>query len=225
MNMSPLHVLYEDNHCIAVFKPAGLLTQGDRSGDSSLFEQTKAWIKEKYHKPGNVFLGLVHRLDRPVSGVVLFAKTSKCASRLCEAFRLRKIRKEYLAVVEGCIRGQLKDFLRIETPLIWSESGIAIVSYTEVPSKLASLSYRAIKAGKNTTLLEIHLETGRKHQIRAQLSYLGHPIVGDLRYGASTDSRVLPLICKRLTYEHPTKKNSVVIEAPDALFDVNRWLT
>lgn len=178
-----LQVLYEDNHLIAVYKPAGVLVQEDETGDVCLMDEVKEYLKEKYHKPGEAFLGLIHRLDRPVSGIVLFAKTSKGASRLADQFRNHTITKIYHAVVLGkpfFTKGTLVHFLKKDT-----EKNFVSVFEDEVPDSLrAELDYEIVKQGKNATLLKINLKTGRPHQIRAQLSFIGCPIVGDLKYGA-----------------------------------------
>jgi 23S rRNA pseudouridine1911/1915/1917 synthase len=221
---APLRVLFEDNHHIAVFKPARVLTQGDETGDPSLMDLTKAWLKEKYRKPGNVFLGLLHRLDRPVAGVVLFAKTSKGASRLSEQFRTREVSKIYWAVVEGNVgasHGELRHYLRTE------ETGkVTLGSEPYEGAKVARLSYRRLEESGRTTLLEVTLETGRKHQIRAQLAAMGHPIVGDTRYGASrAKGEGIALIAKRLEFRHPIQSETrVTIELPDELHDLRSWL-
>ena len=207
-----LQVLYEDNHLIAVNKPAGVLVQGDRTGDISLLDIVKEYIKKKYQKPGNVFLALLHRLDRPVSGIVLFAKTSKGASRLSQQIRSRTISKIYLARVEGVMhlkKGDLHSFIKkgLKT--------VQIIKKEETGSQSALLSYRTIKKRKDTSLLEIQLHTGRKHQIRAQLSAAGCPIVGDKKYGASytLKDQSIHLFAKSLTFSHPTKKEIITIQA------------
>lgn len=179
--MSIVKVLYEDNHIIAVFKPAGMLTQGDKSGDVSLFDEVKKYLKEKYKKPGNVFLGLVHRLDRPVQGIVLFAKTSKGAARLSEQFRNHEIEKIYHAVVLGKPekdRGALIDYLIKDKIKLKSK----IREYREFAEKQAVLYYEVVKTNGKYSLLNIKLETGKFHQIRAQLSAAGFPILGDVKY-------------------------------------------
>lgn len=211
-----LQVLYEDNHLIGVFKPSGVLTQGDSSGAESLMDVVKAWLKEKHRKPGKVFLGLLHRLDRNVSGVVLFAKTSKGASRLSEQFRSREVRKVYRAWVEGTppAQAELTDYLSAEA--------VPRVEVRSAPApgfKKASLSYRKLAADKNTTQLEIELHTGRKHQIRAQLSHFGHPILGDQKYGATLPSKEggIALVSFRLEFSHPTQPGKrIVVELPCA---------
>ncbi len=191
-------VLYEDNHLIAVFKPAGILTQGDETGDKCLMDEVKEYLKEKYHKPGNVFLGLLHRLDRPVSGIILFAKTSKGASRLSEQIRSHKLIKIYQALVEGCPK-EKKDILINYLKKDKEKNFVEVFDEEEfrpldlVGSKkesnesdlqYAELSYEVIKSNNKTSLIKIILKTGRSHQIRAQLSHLGQPIVGDIKYGS-----------------------------------------
>ncbi len=167
-----LKVLYEDNHLIAVYKPAGILTQGDKSKDVCMMDMVKDYLKEKYHKPYNVFLGLLHRLDRQVSGIVLFAKTSKGASRLSEQFRSRKVEKIYHAVVLG-------------EPKQDREKLVSFLKKNEKENiKRAELFYTVIASNKKYSLLKIKPQTGRFHQIRIQLSSMGFPILGDIRYGA-----------------------------------------
>ena len=189
-----IKILYEDNHIIAVYKPASLLVQpaspktssqggGDKTGDSSLMDEVKEYLKDKYKKPGNVFLGLVHRLDRPVSGIVLFAKTSKGAARLSEQFRNNEISKTYHAVVEGKLdskKGKLVHYLKKD-----EERRIAIISDSlESGYDRSELSYKTILVTSHYSLITVHLITGRFHQIRAQFSHIGHPIVGDKKYRA-----------------------------------------
>jgi 23S rRNA pseudouridine1911/1915/1917 synthase len=174
-------ILYEDNHLIAVYKPAGVLVQADDKGEECLMDQVKKYLKEKYKKPGKVFLGLVHRLDRPVSGIVVFAKTSKGASRLSEQIRNGLMIKKYQALVEGKFKnkfGKLENYLEKD-----EKNLIAKISDSE-HGKKAELEYKVLKSEKSTTLLEIILKTGRFHQIRAQLANVGHPIVGDVKYGS-----------------------------------------
>lgn len=179
--MHTLDVIYEDNHQLVVNKPAGLLTQPSGTAQDSLEAQAKLWIKQRYNKPGNVFLEAVHRIDKPVSGLVLFARTSKALSRLQEAMREKKSKKLYMAMVEGTFEekeGILEHFLI-------HDDHQARVTTSEKEGKLARLHYRVIKTEGNQTLLEIDLETGRYHQIRVQLSAIGHPILGDKRYGST----------------------------------------
>ena len=178
-----LKVLYEDNHLIGVLKPAGVLTQGDKSGDISLMDEVKNYLKEKYKKPGNVFLGLLHRLDRNVSGIVLFAKTSKGASRLSEQFRERTIEKIYHAVVmrkPKQKKGDLINYLKKD-----ERKNKALVSVNEKPGfGKAELYFEVVFSNDKYSLLKIKLKTGKPHQIRGQLAFLGCPIVGDKKYGA-----------------------------------------
>lgn len=206
-----LQVLYEDNHLIAVFKPAGLLVQGDITGEPTLMDEIKEYLKEKYKKPGNVFLGLVHRLDRPVSGIVLFAKTSKGASRISEQIREREMHKTYHAIAEGEIkpsRGTLKHFLIKD-----EEKRIARIS-TDGIGDYAELDYETVKTNGTRTLLKINLKTGRFHQIRAQLSAVGHPVVGDVKYGASKSfpDKSIALCATELTFETATTSETKTIK-------------
>lgn len=173
-----LKVLYEDNHIIAVYKPSGVLIQG---GGKSLMDEVRLYLKEKHKKPGNVFLGLVHRLDRPVSGIVLFAKTSKGASRLSEQFRSHKIKKTYHAIVVGkAKKGNIKSYIIKDE----EKKKAAVYNYYKPGSKIAELEYEAVKSRDKCALLKIKPKSGRFHQIRAQLSSIGFPIVGDIKYGA-----------------------------------------
>jgi 23S rRNA pseudouridine1911/1915/1917 synthase len=211
-------VLLLDNHLIAVWKPAGLLTQGDRSGDPNLLDEVKLWLARKYGKPGKVFLGLLHRLDRQVAGVVLFARTSKAASRLSEQFRDRRVEKIYWALVQGRLSpeaGRLTHYIdpQPERP--------GVVAYAEPGTgrQAARLAYRTLSARADTSAVELTLETGRKHQIRAQLAAVGHPILGDFQYRAtrSWNGPGIALVAKRLMFTHPISKQQVAIEAPEEL--------
>jgi len=178
-----LKVLYEDNHLIAVYKPAGVLVQGDSTGDICLMDEVKKYLKEKYNKPGQVFLGLLHRLDRPVSGVVLFAKTSKGASRLSDQIRGHKVKKIYQALVEGVLidkQGTLINWLIKDEKI----NKVELFDFEKSGALYAELDYKVLKSDGKNSLLEINLKTGRPHQIRSQLEYIGHPIIGDLKYGA-----------------------------------------
>ena len=175
-------VLYEDNHIIAVNKSSSEIVQGDKTGDEPLSETIKKYLKDKYNKPGEVFLGVTHRLDRPVSGVVLFAKTSKALTRLNEMFKTQQVKKTYWAIVKECpeqTEGRLEHFL------VRNEKQNKSVAHLKmVPgAKKASLTYKMLAASDNFHLLEVHLETGRHHQIRCQLAKMGCPIKGDLKYG------------------------------------------
>ena len=209
-------ILYEDNHVIAVFKPAGVLVQGDASGEPTLMDAVKLWLVKKYRKPGNVFLGLVQRLDRPVAGVIVFARTSKAASRLSEQIRSRTIEKTYHALVEGGVAPESRRLVH------WLSEEDGFVSAHDEPApgrKEARLGLRVLRRGQATTLLEIDLETGRKHQIRVQLARAGHPIVGDSRYGArmSWPRPGIALVAHRIRFRHPTQDRELSIELPAAL--------
>jgi 23S rRNA pseudouridine1911/1915/1917 synthase len=208
-------VLYEDNHLIAVLKRASDLSQGDKSGDTSLDSEVRNYIAEKYRKPGDVFLGVVHRLDRPVSGVILYARTSKALGRLNEMFRDNEVKKTYLAIVrerppedeQTIIHYLKKDEIRNKT----------FVYDREVKgSKKASLTYRIVGRSDRYYLLEIELHSGRHHQIRAQLASIGCPIKGDLKYGfpRSNDDGCISLIARKLEFIHPVRKEKIVITAP-----------
>ncbi len=204
-----LKVLYEDNHLIAVFKPSGLLVQGDISGDRCLMDDVKEYLKTKYNKEGSVFLGLLHRLDRPVSGVVLFAKTSKGASRLSEQIRNREFSKTYHAIVRGSMNprfGELSDrIIKIEKErtAVLSDKG-----------EEATLGYKTIKHGEKNSLLKINLITGRLHQIRIQMASRGHPIVGDAKYGS--DARLISgeiaLCATAIEFKKATENEMVRVE-------------
>ena len=211
-------ILYLDSHLIAVCKPAGMLTQADESGDESLMDQVKAWIKTEFNKPGNVFLGLIHRLDRNVSGVLLFARTSKGASRLSEQFRDKTTEKFYRAIVEGQPeqeQASLYHHLRKEKTL-----KSTVFRRPGKDTQHAELEYKTLKIYASTRLLEIKLHTGRFHQIRAQLAFIGHPILGDKKYGAKTPlpKRQIALYAHRLIFKHPISKEKVCIESPPPPF-------
>ena len=202
-----LEILYEDNHLIAVFKPAGVLVQGNRPvgerNEPTLMDEVKEYLKEKYKKPGNVFLGLVHRLDRPGSGIILFAKTSKGAARISEQIREREMRKIYHAVVDGQMKspsGTLRNFLKKD-----EEKRIAKI-VKEREGDLAELDYETVKTNGKISLLKIELKTGRFHQIRVQLSAIGHPIVGDKKYGSKEQlsNGSIALCATELTFETAT---------------------
>lgn len=211
-------VLYLDNHLIAVWKPAGLLTQGDASGAPNLLDEVKAWLARTYQRPGNVFLGLLHRLDRQVAGVVLFARTSKAAGRLSEQFRERRVDKIYWALVQGRVEppeARLTHFIE-DLP---DRAGVIAHRAAAANRKRATLSYRTFSTGGDMSALELELETGRKHQIRVQLAAVGHPIVGDFRYGATRafPGQGIALVAKRLSFAHPISKQTLTIEAPAEL--------
>ena len=208
-------VLYEDNHIIAVNKTCREIVQGDKTGDTPLSEQLKVWLKEKYAKPGQVFLGVTHRLDRPVSGVVLFAKTSKALSRLNEMFRVGEVKKTYWAIVKQCPpveEGELVHWL------VRNEKQNKSYAYdTERPNaKKAILHYRVIGRSDRYYLLEIDLKTGRHHQIRCQLAKMGCPIKGDLKYGfaRSNPDGGISLHARSAALIHPVSKIPLKIVAP-----------
>lgn len=213
-------VLYEDNHILVVLKPAGILTQGDSSGRMNLLDMAKDYLKVKYNKPGNVFLGLVHRLDRQTAGVIVFARTSKAAGRLSDQFRKHAAEKIYWAVVEGAPEkdsGLREDYLaRNGSKTVKVESG-------RPDAQLASLSYKTLKKGDKTSLLEVNLHTGRKHQIRAQLAESGTPIAGDVKYGSRTPPKndSIGLAAKTLRFTHPTTGEKLTF---DKLPDDWPWL-
>ena len=204
--------VYEDNHLLVVVKPQGKLTQSDETGDLSLQDECKQYIKEKYQKPGEVYLGLVHRLDRPVGGLVAFARTSKAASRLSEQLRVHHMEREYLAVVEGeslPAEGTLCDW-----PLQDEKTGLVRTVPAGTPgAKEARLRYRRLGAQDGTALVHLRLETGRKHQIRVQLSHLGYPICFDMRYGHGERGRDIALFGAVLRLTHPTRKEEMTFTA------------
>lgn len=207
-----LKVLYEDNHLIAVYKPAGVLVQADKGGEPCLMDEVKEYLKEKYKKPGNVFLGLLHRLDRPVSGIVLFAKTSKGASRLSEQFRNHTIEKIYHAEALGHPQ---KDKGTLINYLIKDENKNKVAVFDkEMPgSQRAELDYEVIKKDGKNSILKIILKTGRSHQIRSQLAHIGHPIKGDLKYGAPDPllDKSIALSAVSLTFETATSNETKTI--------------
>ena len=217
-----MEVVYEDNHIIIVNKRSGEIVQGDKTGDKPLAETVKDYIKVKYHKPGNVFLGVVHRLDRPVSGLVLFARTSKALTRLNDLFRTGDIHKTYWAIVKNT---PTQPEGTLENWIVRNEKQNKSYAHDhEVPgAKRALLSYRIIGKTDRYTLLEIHLMTGRHHQIRCQLAHMGCPIRGDLKYGAprSNPDGGISLMAKQIDFVHPVTKEQTTIKAPtpsDALW-------
>ena len=210
-----MKVVYEDNHIIIVYKESGEIVQGDKTGDTPLSELVKAYIKEKYAKPGLVFLGVVHRLDRPVSGLVMFARTSKALGRLNNMFRDGEVYKTYWAVVQNKPED---DEGTLEHWLVRNEEKNKSFAYSrEVPrSKKAILKYRLIGQSERYYLLEVNLLTGRHHQIRCQLAAMGCPIKGDLKYGAkrSNPDGSISLLAHRLDFIHPVSKEHIVVESP-----------
>ncbi|MDE2955788.1 MAG: RluA family pseudouridine synthase [Bacteroidota bacterium] len=209
-NSSGIEWLYEDNHLLGIFKPAGLLSQADRTGDPDVVSLARSYLKIRFNKPGNVYVGLVHRLDRPVSGAMVLARTSKAAGRLSNAFRERRVRKKYLAVLEGRLTGR-----GVLHNAIHKDTRTGRVSIDPVRGKEAVLQYQVLGGIGQETLVEISLKTGRPHQIRCQFAHKGFPLVGDLRYGAPRqfDGRNLALHCVELAFEHPVRPKTVVIRA------------
>ncbi len=210
---SGLDVLYEDNHCLAIAKPAGSLSTHFDGREETLDRAAKAYLKERYRKPGNVFLGIVHRLDRPVSGVLLFARTSKAAARLAQQFREGTVEKVYWAIVEGKVSqpaGSLEDWLRKD-----EEAGrVEVVEPQAEGARQALLHYhrRAVHGG--LTWLEVRPQTGRTHQLRVQLAHHGQPIYGDAKYGAvHTFGRAIALHARSLTFLHPVRYEPITLTA------------
>ncbi|MFZ2444804.1 MAG: RNA pseudouridine synthase [Syntrophobacteraceae bacterium] len=207
-------VFHRDNHLLVLYKPAGLLVQADETGEPSLLELGKAWVKEVYQKPGRVFLGMVHRLDRPVAGVVLFCRTSKAAGRLSEQFRTGTTEKYYVAVLEGELKqnsGRLVNFLERR------ENRSSIVVPGKTPgAREALLDFTVLETGGGRTLVHVKLETGRHHQIRVQFAHIGHPVVGDLRYGAPAPlpQKQVALFAKELVITHPVRGDRMRFESP-----------
>lgn len=214
--------LYEDNHVIVVYKEVGEIVQGDKTGDLPLSYTVKEWLKEKYQKPGNVFLGVVHRLDRPVAGLVVFAKTSKALSRLNDLFRKGEVHKTYWAIVQhepAEAEGPLTNWL------VRNERQNKTYAYDHevAGSKKAMLRYKVIGRSDRYVLLEIHLLTGRHHQIRTQLAHIGCPIKGDLKYGAprSNPDGGISLLSHRVAFVHPVSKQPIDVVSP--LPDEKLW--
>lgn len=206
-------VLFEDNHLLVLEKPPGVPSQGDPSGDASLLDLGKLYLKDKYQKPGQVFLGLVHRLDRPTGGVMVFARTSKAASRLSEQFRERKVRKTYLALCLGHPQPQeqtLVHFLLRRS----DQNRMQALDKTRTGAKRAELSFEVMAQGEETSLLRVSPRTGRRHQIRVQLARVGHPLLGDVKYGRGSGPRdklvkAIGLWAHGLEFEHPIRREQV----------------
>jgi 23S rRNA pseudouridine1911/1915/1917 synthase len=214
MPSSPLTILFEDNHLLAVLKPAGVPTMGVEAGHTSVVTLLKDYLKERYRKPGNVYLGVVSRLDASASGVLIFARTSKAAARLTDQFRSGAVEKTYWTLVQGhpnpteadCVDWLVKDERQMKMVVCGAE---------RTGSQQARLSYRTLRRLPTATWLEIRLETGRKHQIRVQLAHRGHPILGDRKYGASTPfPHGIALHARQLELEHPVRKTPLRLEAP-----------
>lgn len=205
-------ILYEDNHLLVVVKPSGMLSQADRTGDPDLLTIAKAYIKKAYAKPGAVYLGLVHRLDRPASGVMVLARTSKAAQRLTRQFKQRQVTKQYLAWVENVppVRGTAVDHLRKR------QQTVEVVEPSAEGAKRAELRWERLLHTEQDALLRVHLQTGRPHQIRVQCATRGFPIVGDARYGAQRrlDDRAIALHSFLLSLDHPTQRRRMTWQAP-----------
>lgn len=229
--MQNLKILFEDNHIIVVEKTPNIPSQSDKTGDIDMLTLVKQYIKEKYNKPGNVYLGLVHRLDRPVGGIMIFAKTSKAASRLSDEVREKVFKKKYLAVVDGKIektKGSLENYLYKDERNNMSK----VVNKDKKNAKLAKLDYEVLfyDEVKNLSLLKINLHTGRHHQIRVQLSNFGHSIFGDQKYGTRGTGKQIALWAYELTIMHPiTKEEKTFIDLPEKvgtwsiLKKINNW--
>lgn len=210
-----MDILYEDNHLIVVNKPFGMPSQGDATGDEHVFDWVKQYIKVTYNKPGNVYAALLHRLDRPTGGVIALAKTSKAATRVSKDFQQRKVKKVYFAITEKApvqAEGTLVHYLK-KLP----DKNIMRAYRKEVQgSKIARLTYKTIRKRKGKALIEVHPETGRRHQIRVQLASMGCTIQGDVKYGETpfNPDKSICLFAKKLILTHPIKKEPLIIEAP-----------
>ncbi len=220
--MEKLNVIYEDNHIIVVEKPVNIPSQGDKTGDIDMLTIIKKYIKEKYNKPGDVYLGLVHRLDRPVGGIMVFAKTSKAAGRLSEQVRVKDFKKKYLVIVDGKMeaeKGFLEDYLLKNEKLNMSK----VVKEGTKNAKLAKLDYEVVKYNEETnlSLLKINLHTGRHHQIRVQLSNRGHSIYGDQKYGTRGRGKQICLWAYELSILHPITKEIMTFKALPNV--INSW--
>ncbi len=207
-------ILYEDNHLFVINKNSGELVQGDKTGDVPLIENIKQFIKVRDKKPGNVYLGLIHRLDRPTSGVLIFAKTSKALSRMNEMFKTRDVEKLYWAIVEGKVE---QKFERLEHYLRKNQKKnlVTVFTHPTKDAKKAILEYKVLGELDNYTLLEVDLYTGRSHQIRSQLSFIGNPIKGDLKYGSKRSNRdgSISLHARKISFIHPVSKETIEIIA------------
>lgn len=216
-----VQIIYEDNHLIAVNKPAGVSVHSDESGDETLVDVVKAYIKKEYNKPGDVFLGVIHRIDRPVSGVVIFARTSKALTRMNDLLKKREIKKVYLAIVRSIpenLEGSLEHYLYKDT----KKNRARIHQSDKKGAKLSRLTYKYTSGMSGFHMLEVRPETGRSHQIRIQLASMGTPIVGDLKYGFSNPNqdKSICLHCKEMSFIHPVKKEPISIRARVPRFQI-----
>ena len=214
MNPQPLNVIYEDNHLLAVLKPAGLATMGLSADKTTLLTLAKQYVRERYRKPGNVYLGAMSRLDAPVTGVVLFARTSKAARRLTEQFRSRSVEKTYWGLVEGVVTpaaGEWVDWVAHDE----RHRRVRVVGPTQPGAKQVRLTYRRLEVLEGNSWLEMELQTGRKHQIRVQAADRRHPILGDRKYGSQRSFPAgIALHSRRLVIHHPVRGHPVTLEAP-----------
>lgn len=209
-----LNVIYEDNHILVVVKPQNIPTQGDISGDTCMVDLVENYLREKYEKKGNVYVGLVHRLDRPTGGIMIFAKTSKAAARLSESIKTKEFEKKYLAVVNGEVKekyGTLKNYLKknVKTNMV------SVVPELTDGAKYAELKYKVLEAKEKVSLVEVELLTGRSHQIRVQFKHIGHPVYGDIRYGGDilAKGHNLALWAYKIKFTHPTTKQVMTFVA------------
>jgi 23S rRNA pseudouridine1911/1915/1917 synthase len=213
MQQAPLEILYEDNHCLAIAKPAGVPCAHFQGKEQTLDREVKQYLKDKHQKPGNVFLGIVHRLDKPVSGVLLFARTSKAAARLSEQFREGTIEKVYWAIVEGHVQreaGTLEDWLRKNT----ETRRVDVLEPHTQGARQSLLHFQRLGGHGDLTWLEVRPQTGRTHQLRVQLAHHGHPIYGDARYGSvRTFGNAIALHARALTFLHPVRYEPITLTA------------
>lgn len=213
MDAAPLEILFEDNHCIAVAKPSGMTSAHFQGEDETLDRLVKQYLRDKYQKPGNVFLGIVHRLDKPVSGVILFARTSKSAARLCEQFREGTVEKVYWAIVQGGVQkdaGTLEDWLRKNR----ETRRVDVLEPRAEGARQSLLHYQKRGQHGDLTWLEVRPQTGRTHQLRVQLAHHGHPIYGDARYGSvATFGSAIALHARALTFLHPVRYEPITLTA------------
>lgn len=208
-----VRIIFEDNHVLVAFKPAGILSQEDSTGAPDMLTILKTFIKVRDEKPGNVWLGLLHRLDRPVSGVMVFAKTSKCASRISEQIRQRKVVKRYKAVVSGLFElkeGSLENYILKDS----KTNTVKVFDRPAPDAKKARLDYKVLAEDKGMSLIEVELETGRSHQIRAQMAHSGHPLLGDRKYGRGEDGFDIALQSYLIGFSHPVSGEYMEYEIP-----------